>query len=48
MTQRHYIASYIEAKGIVGLFDDIKALYKDEKNKWSEETVRRNGRAELN
>ena len=28
-----YIASYIDAKGKAGLFDDIKALYKDEKNK---------------
>ena len=28
-----YIASYIVAKGIAGLFDDIKALYKNEKNK---------------
>ena len=27
------IASYIDAKGKAGLFDDIKALYKDEKNK---------------
>ena len=28
-----YIASYIDAKGKAGLFDDIKALYKNEKNK---------------
>lgn len=28
-----YIASYIDAKGKAGLFDDIKTLYKDEKNK---------------
>ena len=28
-----YIASYIDAKGKTGLFDDIKALYEDEKNK---------------
>lgn len=27
------IASYIDAKGKAGLFDDIKALYKNEKNK---------------
>ena len=37
VTQRQeifsYIASYIDAKGKAGLFDDIKALYKDEKNK---------------
>lgn len=28
-----YIASYIDAKGKAGLFDDIKTLYKEEKNK---------------
>ena len=28
-----YIASYIDAKEKAGLFDDIKALYKNEKNK---------------